>query len=755
MTFQKTNIDLNIDASNVSQNFTFNTIISKINAFDENSSFGTKILAKELLKSIDENKSKEVFEILETLVGGAKISNENFIAFANPIPDKILFSSAAFQNTIDSNFKQYEGEVDGDKLNFRNILLYNLILERFYGIDHIHTEYIYETYINGFSKYFELRIDFTFVDITYDGELPKIDLTTIRQNKFDTDNIFVELVKDIDLSRFHFSGFSILRLLSRDKKFIIRKIQNIVNSLSTEDPDSLKKELRNIFYSIIEKDDVEFYFLPIFELTGFPISGSEYAENSILLGKYFNSVNNTTNSNIYTYLNKPSIWSYGIDPNLDAEDEEFINILNNHGVKSFLGIPLYHHDQFVGLIEISSTKYNFDKNDAFKIKKYLPHFAQLANDCVHYSKTQLNNIILENFTNIQPALQWRFNEVAVSYFTQLNHNKEQAKLEEIIFEDVYPIYGSVDIKDSTQIRSTAQKELVYSHFENLLSLFEDLALIFSHQELTICVEKIKKVIQCVDDVHFENHLYNLRDLLEGNTACTLRELMTIHSNNEYVVRKIKEILDIISIVQYTNNYPFEKSLKAVTQVIKQEYDLLNNELQSIFPCYFETFRTDGIEYDAYIGQSITPTLTFSDGMILDMFKQQIISMIKIIGKVRQLANNIPIPLQTTQLLFVHPDRINISFRQDEKRFDVEGGYNIRYQIIKKRIDKVLIENTQERLVQPDSIAIVFSNENVKDKITGVLQELIKWGMLEDKIEIHSLEELQGISSLRAFRVNVI
>ncbi|TAK35947.1 MAG: hypothetical protein EPO28_13950 [Saprospiraceae bacterium] len=36
---------------------------------------------------------------------------------------------------------------------------------------------------------------------------------------------------------------------------------------------------------------------------------------------------------------------------------------------------------------------------------------------------------------------------------------------------------------------------------------------------------------------------------------------------------------------------------------------------------------------------------------------------------------------------------------DEKRLDVEGSYNVRYEIIKKRIDKALLKGTQERLTQ--------------------------------------------------------
>jgi hypothetical protein len=36
---------------------------------------------------------------------------------------------------------------------------------------------------------------------------------------------------------------------------------------------------------------------------------------------------------------------------------------------------------------------------------------------------------------------------------------------------------------------------------------------------------------------------------------------------------------------------------------------------------------------------------------------------------------------------------------DEKRFDVDGTYNARYEVVKKRIDKANIKGTKERITQ--------------------------------------------------------
>lgn len=122
---------------------------------------------------------------------------------------------------------------------------------------------------------------------------------------------------------------------------------------------------------------------------------------------------------------------------------------------------------------------------------------------------------------------------------------------------------------------------------------------------------------------------------------------------------------------------------------------------------------------------------------------------------RSLLPEMPLPLRTTQLIFAHDRTIDISFRADERRFDVEGTYNIRYQMIKKRIDKVHIRNTDERLTQTDKIALIYFNRKDVEDYLPYLQYLQETGVLQNNLEELELEELQGLSGLKAFRVGVV
>jgi hypothetical protein len=85
---------------------------------------------------------------------------------------------------------------------------------------------------------------------------------------------------------------------------------------------------------------------------------------------------------------------------------------------------------------------------------------------------------------------------------------------------------------------------------------------------------------------------------------------------------------------------------------------------------------------------------------------------------------------------------------------VEGAYNIRYQMIKKRIDKVHIRNTEERLTQPGKIALIYTDADDVVDFIPFIHYLQESGDLLPELEELELEDLQGLTGLKALRVGV-
>lgn len=98
--------------------------------------------------------------------------------------------------------------------------------------------------------------------------------------------------------------------------------------------------------------------------------------------------------------------------------------------------------------------------------------------------------------------------------------------------------------------------------------------------------------------------------------------------------------------------------------------------------------------------------------------------------------------------------VTLQFRTDEKKFDVEGAPGIRFEILKKRLDKAHVKDTNERITQPDRIAIVYSHENEAEEYRRHVQYLIANGYLDENVEEFDVEDLQGLTGLKMLRVTV-
>ena len=134
---------------------------------------------------------------------------------------------------------------------------------------------------------------------------------------------------------------------------------------------------------------------------------------------------------------------------------------------------------------------------------------------------------------------------------------------------------------------------------------------------------------------------------------------------------------------------------------------------------------------------------------------QLTTLAKVARLTTLLENELPTLLSTTQLILANSIPISITFRTAERKFDVDGAYNIRYEIIKKRIDKVRIKATNERLTQPGKIAVVYTQPKEAAEYMEYIEFLQTQGLLKPNIENHELEELQGVVGLKALRVEVV
>jgi hypothetical protein len=205
---------------------------------------------------------------------------------------------------------------------------------------------------------------------------------------------------------------------------------------------------------------------------------------------------------------------------------------------------------------------------------------------------------------------------------------------------------------------------------------------------------------------------------------------------------------------YHRRREFEESVTHINERIAGYLDEQEEWAQSMFPHYFERYQTDGVDYNIYVGESLLEKGSFDPLHLRNLRLWQLITTCGIVWEMNDLTPDLPLPLEAAHLLLVQSVPLSIRFRYDEKRFDVDGAYNARYQIVKKRIDKARIRGTGERLTQPGKIAVVYSQPKDRQEYAQYAEYLISAGYLTDEVEDLDIEDLQGVSGLQALRFTV-
>ncbi|MDY7022360.1 MAG: GAF domain-containing protein, partial [Cyanobacteriota bacterium] len=115
-----------------------------------------------------------------------------------------------------------------------------------------------------------------------------------------------------------------------------------------------------------------------------------------------------------------------------------------------------------------------------------------------------------------------------------------------------------------------------------------------------------------------------------------------------------------------------------------------------------------------------------------------------------------VSLDLAHLILVQHTTIDIFHDENTERvFDVRGTRDIRYEIVKKRIDKGIDLETQERITQPGKLTIVYSTEEEWEEYQQYLQYLIRENWIKPEIEMGSVAPLPGVTGLKYSRVQVI
>ncbi|WP_035673485.1 GAF domain-containing protein [Flavobacterium sp. 83] len=422
-------------------------------------------------------------------------------------------------------------------------------------------------------------------------------------------------------------------------------------------------------------------------------------------------------------------------------------------IQSCILAPVIKNDKLLGIIELVSAKpRELNSINANNLDLILPYLVDTLERYKNDMRHQIEAVIQREYTTIHPSVYWKFRREAQKYFQTNSPNKDYI-FKEIVFKEVYPLYGQIDIKGSSDHRNGTVKEDLKNQLKTLLEIFESLK---SNTNLVLLEQR---------KFELQSFFTELNSPLKADTEQQIQryietEIHPILNNSkmdnecQILVKHYFEKLDEKTGMFYHSRKKFDNAMSIINKKLASILDKKQVEAQNIFPHYYERFKTDGVEHNLYIGASIAPTKVFDSMYLHNLRLWQLQTLCEMELEHHLLKFSLPYELDVTSLILVFSSPITIRFRMDEKRFDVDGTYNARYEVVKKRIDKANIKGTKERITQKEKITIVYSHNQEEAEYLNYIKFLQFKKILEPTIEQFEVEELQGVSGLRAIRVKV-
>jgi len=328
------------------------------------------------------------------------------------------------------------------------------------------------------------------------------------------------------------------------------------------------------------------------------------------------------------------------------------------------------------------------------------------------------------------------------------------KLDEIVFDEVFPLFGQTDIKESSLARNHAIREDLSAQMTMAVNILKETR---RYEQLPIYDELIFRVKEYLDKIKSglkSGDEVEILSFLKSEIYPVFNHIEPINKKLSKMIMGYRNSLDAELQVVYKKRKEYENSVTLLNDKLAAFLDEKQEKAQTMFPHYYERYKTDGVEFNMYIGQSLVKDKTYENIYLYNLRLWQLQIMYEMENVAYAAREEMDHELQVSSLILVHSNPLSIKFRMDEKQFDVDGAYNIRYEIIKKRIDKAFIKGTEERVTVPGKLAIIYSQE------TDALEYLKYIKYMQSKqyfgeVEKLELEDLQGASGLKALRVEIL
>ena len=707
-------------------------------------------------------KHRELVEALMAAVFPPASWDQEYAAALVPFQLKSFYSTPPFERELTGTDGKLSGRLNVDLPTlgrFRLLNAYALVLRRVWGINFpIDYPLIYtvEDRATGLDRHFKILFDGRFIEVEPTGGAPLAMNADIRERLAARTTGLDALVELIPPRSFKFSGFTVFRALDvTDQEVLSSLKRDLIDKesiISDQRFEALQSKLRTFF----RRPDLK---LGLAAIEGDRVLSLNYGasfDHSCIFADSVHQKISDFDGSIYMRASLERKPLFIEDLEVYSERTAVEDGLLRGGVRNIVVAPLHYQQQTIGSLTLSSSNVgDLTALQAPKVEEVLPLFSMAVKRSMDELDSRIQALIKEQCTAIHPVVEWRFRKAVLDCLEcQGSAATPPAEMQPIVFRDVHPLYAIADIRGSSTQRSwSIQADLLTQ-----LGLARDvLRAAHGARPLPILDHLTHRIDTQMSDLELSlrsGDEVTVIGFLRTDVESLFDHLRTFGPVVTTRIEAYRRAVDPHIGTVYDRRRKLDESVTLITETIAAYLDLEEQAAQAMCPHYFEKQKTDGVDYTIYAGTSLLEDGAFDPLYLKNLRLLQLMIACGVAVRTERLKHRLSVPLEVTNLILVQHTPLAIRFKFDEKRFDVDGAYNMRYEIIKKRIDKAVIRGTTERLTQPGKIAIVHSHASEAAEWRDYIEYLQGRGYLTRGVEDLELEELPGAQGLRALRVGV-
>ncbi|SEM25764.1 hypothetical protein SAMN04487910_4553 [Aquimarina amphilecti] len=436
-------------------------------------------------------------------------------------------------------------------------------------------------------------------------------------------------------------------------------------------------------------------------------------------------------------------------------DELMYSNLAKQNIKSAIIAPIENNGKLLGVLEIVSPNIKeLNSINANKLLDIMPYLVDSVLRSKAKAEDELELVIQQECTSIHPSVYWKFRQEA-KRFILAKVEENPTSFREVVFEDVYPLFGQIDIKGSSEARNgSVQKDLILQlkAIAKVINKVMEIDSLPIYDQIKFRIENYINSVSTQLQVDTEQRILNF---IKNEIKPLFKHLKGTNVELEGLINQYNNSLDKNTNMLYKHRKAYDESVMLINKKMAALLDKKQKEAQKMYPHYFERFKTDGVEHNMYIGESITKQNSFNKIYLYNLRLWQLQVMCEMENEYYQLKQDLPVPLDVASMVLVFNASLSVRFRMDEKRFDVDGTYNARYEVVKKRVDKAKIKGTNQRITEKGKLVVVYSQRTDEKEYIKYINFLQSKNYLEDEVEVVELDDLQGVTGLKALRVNIL